>query len=916
MRALLAFALILCLGLVLSCASGEPAPEPPQDPQPAPEAKPPEPTPAPEAKPPDPAPAPDAKTPQDPAPAPEVKPQEPQTDDEKYNKILKEFLGRSDLKGQQQMLESQKWYDIAVAHKTRGEYEKAKIAVEKALEIWPMNMEARRLKDTVDSILRHPNRSPDERVIDRQIATIKGQIIETMNHIRAGERFLAAREYEKALSEFEEAEVQILAMPEQIPEKGSFLPVVKEYKKKIKDSMDEEVKIRLDNERKKNEEIQKIYAESEKREIIKKIANLLEMAYMAFDQRRYQAVVHLCDKILWIDHTYTVAQELKEDAQKVLVKHEYRENVKRKILGWKAATASDEEARIPYQDLLVFPVRAKWQEVERRAQESVLKSIEEIEEPEVIADVKNKLNSMKIDMNYTDEPFENVLAFLREYTGLNFIVDPEAGADMSKAISFKVKGITVSTALKFMLEQMELSYTVTEDKVVMITKPENALGKPVLDLYDIRDLVVRLSNFPGPRLELLPGAGAGGGPGVTFTLEEPEAPKVSSDDIVTLITENLSPKVWEQSDKYSINMTPNQQLLVAAPSEVHKEVREFLSRLRSYSGLMVNVEVRFLAAYDDNLQEVQVDLPATTGASTAANLTDLHDITLVGGANFINPWTWVPGFFESATIQGQVFHTLLTADPVFAAAGLPIVNDPISGRIRNQGGLGLSYAWTGDQAITAFLRAVDKHQKATIVQAPRITAFNGQRAHILSVTRLAYIRDIDAGAVGFAGGLDLVIGYLNHGVVLDVRPIVSHDRRYVTMEIRADYAELVLMRFMNLANAALIQPAPVPQLPPQPGQPPPPAPTAVPPLAVQLPFLVYQRVNTTALVPDRGTLIIGGFRDLQYQDHYSGLPFYENIPVLDFFFSKKGKRHEKRRLFILVTPEIVDVAEREKNNFD
>jgi type II secretory pathway component GspD/PulD (secretin) len=90
----------------------------------------------------------------------------------------------------------------------------------------------------------------------------------------------------------------------------------------------------------------------------------------------------------------------------------------------------------------------------------------------------------------------------------------------------------------------------------------------------------------------------------------------------------------------------------------------------------------------------------------------------------------------------------------------------------------------------------------------------------------------------------------------------------------------------------------------------------VPPLVVQLPFLVYQRVNTTALVPDRGTLIIGGFRDLQYQDHYSGPPFYENIPVLDFFFSKKGKRNEKRRLFILVTPEIVDVAERERNQFD
>jgi type II secretory pathway component GspD/PulD (secretin) len=706
-------------------------------------------------------------------------------------------------------------------------------------------------------------------------------------------------------------------MPDQIPEKGTFLPVVRDYQAKIKTVMEEELKVRLENERKKNEEVQRVYAESEKREIIKKIATLLEMAYMAFDQRRYPAVIHLCDKILWIDSTYTVAQELKEDAQKVELKHGYREMVKRKIMGWKAMTASDEEARIPYQDLLTFPARLKWQEIERRAQDSVLKSIEEIEEPEVIADVRNKLNSMKIDMNYTDEPFDNVLAYLREFTGLNFIVDKEAGIDTTKTVNLKIRSITVATALRFLLEQFSAAYTVTEEKIVMITKPENALGKPILDLYDIRDLVVKLSNFPGPRLELLPGQGAGGGPGVTFTLEEPEQPKVSSDDIVTLITENIQPKVWEQSDKYQINMTPNQQLLVSAPSDVHKEIREFLSRLRSYSGIMVNIEVRFLAAYDDALQEIQVDLPATTGATLPQSFGDIHDPTRVSGANPINPWTWVPGFFESATITGQVFHTLIQADPVFAAAGLPIVIDPVSGRLRNQGGLGLSYAWTGDQAITAFLRAVDKQQKGTIVQAPRITAFNGQRAHVLSVTRLAYIRDIDVGAVGFGAALDIVIGYLNHGIVLDVRPIVSHDRRFVTIELRADYAELMLMRFMNLVNAAFVGPQnPTPQQPPQPGQPPPTNPTTVPPWSVQLPYIVYQRINTTAQVPDRGTLIIGGFRDLQYADHYSGLPFYENIPVLDFLFSKKGKRNEKRRLFVLVTPEIIDLAEREKNQFD
>jgi type II secretory pathway component GspD/PulD (secretin) len=335
------------------------------------------------------------------------------------------------------------------------------------------------------------------------------------------------------------------------------------------------------------------------------------------------------------------------------------------------------------------------------------------------------------------------------------------------------------------------------------------------------------------------------------------------------------------------------------------------------------------------MQELQVDLPITNPPGLlpsgrqvvgsppgvlvppAANQPDLVDPTGASGSNYLSPWRWVPGFFESASVSGSVFHTLIQGDAVFSAAGLPIVYDPIAGRLRNQGGLGLSYSWAGDQTIDMFLRAVDKSSKATVVHAPRVTAFNGQRAHILSVTRMAYIRDVDVVAVGFVAAYDPIIGYLNHGVVLDVRPIVSHDRKYVTLEIRADYAELVLMRFMDIISAFLIPGQVNPGSPPQPGNPPPTTPnSAGGRLAVQLPYLVYQRISTTALIPDRGTLIIGGFRDLQYADHYSGVPFYETIPVLNFFFSKKGKKNEKRRLFILVTPEIVDVSERERSSFE
>ena len=45
------------------------------------------------------------------------------------------------------------------------------------------------------------------------------------------------------------------------------------------------------------------------------------------------------------------------------------------------------------------------------------------------------------------------------------------------------------------------------------------------------------------------------------------------------------------------------------------------------------------------------------------------------------------------------------------------------------------------------------------------------------------------------------------------------------------------------------------------------------------------------------------------------MPFLENIPVLNFFFTRKGKVDERRRLLMLVTPEIIDLQEWEDKQY-
>lgn len=850
------------------------------------------------------------KPPEQKAPEPNVQhpPEQPKTQepppppekaieaaDEEWKKKLEEFMKTQDVGTQAKIVESQKHYQIALKKKEAGDFQGAKEACDKALEVWPGNVEARRLKDTLDAILQQRSRPQVQDVIDQNIAKWKGQILEITNLIRTGERYVASKEFEAALDRFQQAEVQILAMPDQIPEKGTFLPLVRDYIQKIRAAMEEEARVKLEMQRRRAMEEQRLAAEAERREMVRKIADMLELAYMAFDQKKYDECIRLCQKILDIDPHYSVALELKEDAMKTKVRVQNREYVRKKIDGWKEMTSADNEARIPYQDTVIFPSKEKWLEIERRAQEATIKAVEELQEPEEIAQVRKKLDSMKITLNYDNEKLQPILDYLHEYTGLSFLIDNRVkaeGVDIEKTIPFKVKDITVTNALKYLLEQYGLDFTVTEDKIVLITKPQYAQGKPVLELYDIRDLVIKLNNFPGPKLELTGGEGAAGAPGITFTLEEPEQPKVSGEDIISLIKENIEKASWESGEAYSINMTPNQQLLVYHTPKTQRAIRDFLNRLRSYTGLMVSVTVRFLAAYDDSLLDVGVDLinrpPApNTYDIFGAGFTDIDALPAEIGPGFVTNESAGAEFYD---LRAQTFHTMLKVDPITLAAQLPILVDPTSGRLRNQGGLGMQYQWIGEQAIQAVLRAVQKNNKATIVQAPRITVFNTQRAHILVVSRLAYIKDYDVVAVGFLAAYDPIIGHLTHGLVLDIKPIISHDRKYVTLELRTDFAELQFMRFVFLAAGNV--------------------------LPVQLPWVVFQRAQATVLVPDRGTLVVSGFRDTNLTDTFSGVPFLENIPIISLFFTRKAKLQQKRRLFVLITPEIIDMSEHERRLMD
>lgn len=192
--------------------------------------------------------------------------------------------------------------------------------------------------------------------------------------------------------------------------------------------------------------------------------------------------------------------------------------------------------------------------------------------------IESKLNTMAIDVNFEEASLAQVVEYFREYTGLNWLIDPEAG-EGNGTVTLRLKGVKVITALRIILKNMNLAAVVKDGMVVIVSK-EALHNYVVTRVYDVRDLWIKINNFAGPRLELLPGQGAGGGPGVSFTLEEPVEPKIDQGVLEDIIRSTTGGDSWEENSNAQITMAPNGLMIIAQTKKVHAEIERLIGMLR------------------------------------------------------------------------------------------------------------------------------------------------------------------------------------------------------------------------------------------------------------------------------------------------------------------------------------------------
>jgi type II secretory pathway component GspD/PulD (secretin) len=198
-------------------------------------------------------------------------------------------------------------------------------------------------------------------------------------------------------------------------------------------------------------------------------------------------------------------------------------------------------------------------------------------------EVLRKLDSMRVSMDFTDRPLEEVLGFLRDFSGLNIVTDAEVaamGEDQLK-VTLRVKDLLLKSVLKLMLSSKNLTATYKEGVILVV--PKGKVDKAVvLQIYDVRDLLVAIQDFPGPRVELVSPSAGGGGPltGAAFTLEEPKS-TITEDFLTEMVKSNTGDRTWDENPNASITLA-NGMLIVSQSRRVHEEVKRLINLLRQF----------------------------------------------------------------------------------------------------------------------------------------------------------------------------------------------------------------------------------------------------------------------------------------------------------------------------------------------
>lgn len=702
-----------------------------------------------------------------------------------------------------------------------------------------------------------------------------------------GNRLIRAGKYTEAIAELDRVldvmRWSAYMVSTEAQEREARLLIEEAKSQREKSRLEDFVKVREQERRLRELEIQQ-----ELDRYREEVRNKYETAKDYFDNKEYAEAVRALNQILREDPYNEQVARLKQIASDLNQGKRERDAWEDFNRNWKVAMQNVIAANVIPTSTINVGDFEDTQRAAQRAQRIQAENQTPLSKEDIV--VRSALENVVVTVTFEDTPLDDVVRRLRTDARINIIKAAGVDGQAVKINLTDVGRVRLRQALDLICDAGDLEWRVSNGAIIIGAKGSAAGQNVVTKIFPVADLLVTLRTFKGdePKLQ-----GDASGTDARFGKdEEPaEADPVTIEDLQAAIEESIDPASWG-ADGHGIT-TQQQKMIIRNTADNIERVNQLLNDLRRSQGLTVAIETRFIAIRDDFLEDIGLDFRGIGGSPQIPQPGNppvpaaLDDVQFGNNANPAGPGGTgndAGFFFQDMPPSGNVrIDQRARVENLFdTSLGGKRGNIGLTGT----GGMSFQLAFVDNPEVNAILRAVRKRERATQLTAPRVTVHNTQRAHVSVLNEVAYIRDFEVSTATAVAVADPVVDIIRDGIVLDVRPTVSADRRYVTLELRPTLA--VLLRPIPTFLTSLGVGTPV---------------------AIQTPQLSLQRIRTTITVPDGGSFVIGGMRKMSEVQVDSGIPVISDLPLIGALFTRKGKSVVREDIIIIVSAQIIDLEE-------
>ncbi|KGI76968.1 fimbrial protein [Oleiagrimonas soli] len=293
-------------------------------------------------------------------------------------------------------------------------------------------------------------------------------------------------------------------------------------------------------------------------------------------------------------------------------------------------------------------------------------------------------------------------------------------------------------------------------------------------------------------------------------------------------------------------------LLINDTPEKIKDIRNLVSVL-DRPVKQVLIESRIVAATDNFTRDLGVKWGAFGVKNNNGNTLSLG----ADGANAVDTATGnrttnvaVPGLSSSGT-NGFNVNLPLTTNPT-GSLGVAI--------------LGSNYL------LDLELSAAQSEGQTEIISSPRVITANQQEAVIRQGQEIGYVTFQNSGAGGSGGAGTATVQFKDAVLELKVTPTITSDKRvYLKINVKKD----ALAGFVASPGGG------------------------------QVPQIDTREINTSVLVDNGQTVVLGGIYEITKNNNVAKVPGLGDIPILGYLFRSRNHSNNKAELLIFVTPKIL-----------